>query len=65
MMNSQPRSQGFLQAFDKDYLSQGDRGEYLLKMAATKVMCDMVTRCLHNALLFFALNECNYCFGVF
>ena len=53
MMNSQPRSQGFLQAFDKDYLSQGDRGKYLLKMAATKVMYDTVTRCLHYTLLMF------------
>ena len=38
MINSQPWSQGFLPVFDEDYLSQGDRGKYLLKMAATKVM---------------------------
>ena len=53
MMNSQPRSQGFLQAFDEDYLSQEDRSKYLLKMAATKVMYDTVTRCLHYTLLMF------------
>ena len=53
MMNNQPRSQGFLQASDEDYLSQGNRGKYLLKMAATKVMCDTVTRCLHYTLLMF------------
>ena len=53
MMNSQPRSQGFLQAFDEDCLSQEDRGKYLLKMAATKVMYDTVTRCLHYTLLMF------------
>ena len=29
MMNSQPQSQGFLQAFDKDYVFQRDRGKYL------------------------------------
>ena len=34
-------------------LSQGDRGEYLLKVAATKVMYDTVTRCLHYTLLMF------------
>ena len=53
MMNSQPRSQGFLQAFDEDYLSQGDRGKYLLKMVASKVMYDTVKRCLYYTLLMF------------
>ena len=53
MMNSQPRSQGFLQAFDEDYLSQGDHGKYLLKMATTRIMYRKVTRCLHYTLLMF------------
>ena len=38
---------------EEDYLSQEDRGKYLLKMAATKVMYDTVTRCLHYTLLMF------------
>ena len=53
MESNQSWPQSFLQAFDEDHLSQGDRGKYLLKMAATKVMYDTVTRCLHYTLLMF------------
>ena len=53
MMNRQPRSQVFLQAFDEDCLSQGDCGKYLLKMVATKALYDTVTRSLHYTLLMF------------
>ena len=36
----------------EDYLSQGDCVKYVLKMAAPKVMYDMVTHCLHHTLMF-------------